>query len=70
MKIGVLIIIMVLSNLIAQETLDIQGIVKDKNSDKILVGADIVVQGTTLGGSSDINGAYTIKSVPMGETNF
>jgi TonB-linked SusC/RagA family outer membrane protein len=67
MKIGVLIIIMVLSNLIAQETLDIQGIVKDKNSDKILVGADIVVQGTTLGGSSDINGAYTIKSVPMGE---
>ena len=45
----------------------ISGIVKDaKEGDAALVGANVIVQGTTLGAATDANGQYTILNVPPG----
>ena len=44
----------------------IRGNVTDKESGEPLIGANIVIEGTNLGASSDINGEYVILSVPPG----
>jgi outer membrane receptor protein involved in Fe transport len=44
----------------------IDGTVTDKASGERLPGANIVVVGTTLGASADLNGQYTILYVPPG----
>lgn len=52
------------------QTGKIVGTVTDKASGMTLPGANIIVQGTTIGVSSDINGEYTIENVPAGEINL
>jgi outer membrane receptor protein involved in Fe transport len=47
----------------------IDGTVTDKASGERLPGATIVVVGTTLGASADLNGQYTILYVPPGTYN-
>ncbi len=44
----------------------ISGTVTDRDSKEPLVGATIVLQGSNLGASTDINGKYVILSVPAG----
>lgn len=44
----------------------IRGTVKDRESGEPLIGANILVEGTSLGASSDVNGEYIILSVPPG----
>jgi outer membrane receptor protein involved in Fe transport len=44
----------------------ISGIVKDKQTGEPLPGVNIVVEGTTLGASTDIDGYYVIVNVPVG----
>ena len=44
----------------------ITGRATDKNSREALVGVNVIVEGTTLGGTSDANGMYTILNVPPG----
>ncbi|MEK6756738.1 MAG: carboxypeptidase-like regulatory domain-containing protein, partial [Bacteroidota bacterium] len=52
--------------LAAQSTGKIAGTLRDKQTGEALVGANIVVKGTTLGASSDENGFYYILRVPPG----
>lgn len=44
----------------------LRGRVMDKDSGEPLIGASIVIDGTTLGASADINGDYVVLSVPPG----
>lgn len=44
----------------------IRGKVTDKETGEALIGATVVIEGTTLGASTDINGEYVILSVPPG----
>jgi TonB-dependent receptor len=45
---------------------NIEGVVKDSQTGDPLPGANVVLAGTSLGASADINGKYTIRSVTPG----
>ena len=51
--------------LLAQEG-KLRGRVTDKESGEPLIGANVTIDGTTLGASTDLNGEYVILSVPPG----
>ncbi|MDH3251310.1 MAG: TonB-dependent receptor [Ignavibacteria bacterium] len=44
----------------------ISGTVTDKETKEVLVGANVAIEGTTLGAATDINGEYSILNVPVG----
>ncbi|MCK6619936.1 MAG: carboxypeptidase-like regulatory domain-containing protein [Calditrichaceae bacterium] len=44
----------------------IVGIVKDKTSGEGLIGVNILLEGTTLGATTDLDGSYLILNVPPG----
>jgi outer membrane receptor for ferrienterochelin and colicin len=44
----------------------LSGFVKDKETDQVLPGASIVVEGTTIGAMADKNGFYMIQNLPAG----
>jgi outer membrane receptor protein involved in Fe transport len=44
----------------------LRGKVTDKESGEPLIGASVLIEGTTLGGFTDINGEYIIFNVPVG----
>jgi outer membrane receptor for ferrienterochelin and colicin len=44
----------------------IAGVVKDKQTGEPLPGVNVLIQGTTLGASTDIDGYYVIVNVPVG----
>ncbi len=48
----------------------ITGIVRDKNSREPLIGANIVVEGTLLGATTDLDGTFVILRVPPGKYNL
>ena len=56
----------VFSFLLAGTSGKIVGIVKDKNSGEPLIGVNILVEGTSLGASTDIDGTFIILNVPPG----
>ena len=49
-----------------QTTSRISGSVVDATSGDPLPGANVLLQGTSIGGSTDINGKYEIRNVPAG----
>ncbi len=51
--------------LVAQDG-KLRGKVTDKESGEPLIGANVLVEGTSLGASTDINGEYIVLSVPAG----
>ena len=53
------------SFMIAQDG-KVRGTVTDKASGEPLIGANVIIDGTSLGASTDINGEYVILSVPAG----
>ncbi len=44
----------------------VSGKVVDKQTGEPLIGANIIVEGTTLGAATDINGEYLISQIPSG----
>jgi TonB-dependent receptor len=44
----------------------IRGIIKEVGTGEALLGANVFIQGTSLGSSTDINGLYTITNIPFG----
>ena len=44
----------------------VRGIVTDKKTGEPLPGANVMIEGTTLGASTDMNGVYVILAVPVG----
>lgn len=64
---SVLMLLILSSILIAGTTGKISGTVKDAQSGEVMIGANVVVVGTTYGASTDINGTYFIINIPPGE---
>ncbi len=62
--VGVICLIPVL--LVAQDG-KLRGRVTDRQSGEALVGANILIEGTTLGAAADANGDYIVLSVPPGD---
>ena len=50
----------------AQENGSVYGKIVDANNGEELIGANLLLQGTTLGAASDLEGNYSIKSIPAG----
>jgi hypothetical protein len=50
----------------AGQTGKIAGRVSDAATNEPLIGANVVIQGTTLGASTDLDGFYTINNIPPG----
>jgi hypothetical protein len=44
----------------------LRGTVLDKETKEALVGANVSLEGTTLGGATDINGEFTVLNIPAG----
>jgi hypothetical protein len=44
----------------------IRGEVKDAENGEALIGANVVVQGSSIGASTDIDGRYIVRGVPAG----
>ncbi len=45
----------------------IQGVVFDNKTGEKLIGANVILNGTTIGAATDIDGNYLIKNIPEGE---
>lgn len=60
-----LVLILIPALLVAQSG-KLRGVVTDRESGEALIGANILVDGTSMGGSTDINGEYVILNVPPG----
>ncbi len=44
----------------------IAGYIKDKDTGEPIIGANVIVEGTFLGGAADVNGYYYINNIPPG----
>ncbi|MFZ0454012.1 MAG: TonB-dependent receptor [Ignavibacteriaceae bacterium] len=49
------------------QTGSITGKIYDKETKDNLIGANVVIDGTSLGAASDLDGKYTIRNVPAGD---
>ncbi|QQS35250.1 MAG: carboxypeptidase-like regulatory domain-containing protein [Ignavibacteriales bacterium] len=47
----------------------LSGTIKDAQSGEPLIGANILIEGTSLGAATDVNGNYVILNVPPGKYN-
>lgn len=50
--------------LLAQETVNIKGTIKDKATNETLIGANVKVNGTTQGTITDFDGKYQLTDIP------
>ncbi|HHZ98910.1 MAG TPA: carboxypeptidase-like regulatory domain-containing protein [Candidatus Marinimicrobia bacterium] len=44
----------------------IRGVVTDQETGEALVGANVSIEGTSLGASTDLNGVYVVLAIPTG----
>jgi len=58
--------LLLLPALLAAQEGKLRGKVTDKESGEPLIGANVVVEGTTLGAATDVNGDYIILTIPAG----
>ena len=54
------------SEILSQNNGSISGKIIDKSNNEELIGANIIIVGTTIGASTDIDGMYQIKNVAAG----
>ena len=52
--------------ILAQGTGSLKGKVLDKATNEALGGANIIIQGTTLGAAADLDGNFVIRNIPAG----
>ncbi len=45
----------------------ISGYVTDEETGEPIVGANVIIEGTYLGASADLDGYYSISNIPPGE---
>lgn len=57
-------------NLIAQTTGKITGTVVDSETGEAMIGANVYIDGTTLGAATDLDGKYLIEGIMPGEYNL
>jgi outer membrane receptor protein involved in Fe transport len=61
-----LICLISLSNLFAQTVGKITGTITDANSGEPAIGANVIIEGTSLGAAANVDGYYVILNVPPG----
>ena len=59
--------IFIFFNLIFAETGNIEGYVHEKNTDRVIKGANIILKGTEKGDFTDLNGYFSIENLPTGK---
>ena len=62
----ILLFILFTTSVFAQTTGKIAGTVLDKESGDVLPGANVFIEGTSIGAATDLNGAFHIINVPPG----
>ena len=65
-KILLLSLMMSFSSLVAQITGSIQGQVVDEATEEVIIGANVIIEGTNRGSATDINGYYFIDNIEIG----
>lgn len=63
-------IILFTANLFAGVTGKIAGTIKDADTGEPLIGANVVLEGTTSGSSTDLEGGYFMLNIPPGKYNL
>jgi len=63
-------LLLITASAFAQGTGTINGRIVDKDSHEALVGANVIVAGTNLGAAADIDGKFTIHTVPAGKVTL
>ncbi len=58
--------LLTLSNQLVAQTGTITGRITDAGNGEPLIGANVIIKGTSMGAASDIDGHYTILNVPVG----
>ena len=53
-------------NPVTQGTMDVKGKVMDAKTNEPIIGANVVLKGTTTGASTDIDGNFILPSIPKG----
>lgn len=64
---GLIIPILIFSNTLVFSQNQFKAIVKDKESNEVLIGVNAAVKGMKLGGTSDADGVLVIRNVPNGK---
>jgi len=65
-KMMIVVLVLLSAVLLAQDTGTISGKVTDKDTGEPLAGSRIILVGTSIGASSDMDGNYQIKDIPVG----
>ncbi len=60
----ILLLFFISASVFAQDKITVKGTVKDKATGETLIGASVVVKGTSLGTVTDYNGKYELKDIP------
>lgn len=63
----IMIFIVITGNVLAQGQVKINGLIKDASNGEAIPGANVMVEGTTIGTTSDMTGKFTIE-VPSGQS--
>ncbi len=58
------------STLLMAQTGTIRGTLKDSKNNEDLIGATVLIDGTTTGAATDINGFFSISKVPVGKVKL
>ncbi len=61
-----ILIILFTGNAFPAASSNIEGSVRDAQTNEALIGTNVILMGTSLGSATDINGKYIIKDVPSG----
>ena len=66
-KLQVLLIFLCMTiGMITAQVTKVTGIVIDADSNEPIIGASVLVKGTTIGSITDVNGRYEITNIPKG----
>lgn len=52
------------------QTSGLKGVISDAKSGELLIGANILVQGTDIGNASDLDGSYLVEKISPGDYNI
>ena len=66
MKKSIQLFLIILTGALCAQSGTITGRIVDEENKDPLIGANVIIEGTTLGAATDINGKYTILNVPVG----
>ena len=66
----VLFALLLCSFLVQAQTGTIRGTIKDSKNNEDLIGATVLIEGTTLGAATDVNGFFSIAKVPAGKVKL